>query len=248
LNLYHAIKELAQYNCDSCTATVIDSFSKPTCSYSCDGYIQLSLDSSNTFSVSEDGLCPGFYSLTISDSTGCRQTRNFNLPRPDSISIVAVNIVQPQNGTPGNIIIVAIAGNYALQYSLDGVNYQQTSSFSIDSIGVYTAFVKSESGCIVQKNILITGLPEIPSFSNNWSLYPDPATDVLNVSLNLPQTANVTFSVVDILGNTVLEKVQEVNSGSNTTSIPLSTIQPGIYFLKLNAGGAVSTAKFIVAK
>jgi len=264
LNLYHAVKNLEEYNCNRCKDTVAISVAQPTCSYSCDGMGQLSVSGSGNHSYNWStetdttstarNLCPGFYSVTITDTAGCQQVRNFSLFSPDSLMITSINTIPAVYGNPGNIIITAIAGNYALAYSLDGVNYQeppsndQTITFPINTNGYYTVYVKSENGCVVEHTFDITAGIENILKADNWSIYPNPASSSLNISFTLPQNAEVKFSMMNVLGEIVLEETKQIPSGNHTATADVSYLTDGIYFLQISAGAASSTRKFVIAK
>jgi len=80
-------------------------------------------------------------------------------------------------------------------------------------------------------------------------LYPIPANDQLNVSLQLDNQAssNVTYTILDGLGRVVSRdvhyNVQSDNFIYNTTNFA-----PGSYYLIINALGKVMSKKFIIAK
>ncbi|MBL0308993.1 MAG: single-stranded-DNA-specific exonuclease RecJ [Bacteroidetes bacterium] len=113
---------------------------------------------------------------------------------PDSIAITSITTVPVNGSNPGNIIITATAGNYQLEYSLNAVDYQPTATFSIPVSGSYTVYVRSESGCIVQKTVVVNSSNEIEEL-NDWNVYPNPAQDILNVSLSLSKNTGIILSL-----------------------------------------------------
>ena len=75
------------------------------------------------------------------------------------------------------------------------------------------------------------------SVQQSMDVYPNPVSDVLHVK-NLP-LGQVDYSIFNVLG-------KEVASGSTCGSIPVATLEPGLYFLLVNGAGSTKTAKFIV--
>ncbi|MCT4582369.1 MAG: T9SS type A sorting domain-containing protein [Flavobacteriales bacterium] len=74
----------------------------------------------------------------------------------------------------------------------------------------------------------------------NFSIYPNPASDQLNVEVDLK---NVDVKIIDMLGKTVLTAVN-VN---NSTKINLMDLNNGIYFVSvLDKGTVLKTEKLIV--
>jgi hypothetical protein len=80
------------------------------------------------------------------------------------------------------------------------------------------------------------------SLENNellgFSMYPNPATDRLNIS------AKETIQNADIF-NVLGKKVMSVNVNDTKTSINISSLASGIYLVKYNVGNTTGTAKFI---
>ena len=81
------------------------------------------------------------------------------------------------------------------------------------------------------------------------SLYPNPATDVINVELNLTQSANVGVTITDVAGKLV-QTVASKSLPSGASMLPLSTLslENGIYFMTLNVNGQSVTHRFVVTR
>ncbi|RDK84171.1 T9SS type A sorting domain-containing protein [Marinirhabdus gelatinilytica] len=71
-------------------------------------------------------------------------------------------------------------------------------------------------------------------------IYPNPATDVLNVK----NAETGSIAVFDILG----KKIIELNDLSLNEAINVSTLQAGTYLVKISVGGTVTTEKFIISR
>ncbi len=75
-------------------------------------------------------------------------------------------------------------------------------------------------------------------FKNNFSIYPNPVNDMVNISsLNNSEITKV--SITDINGRVV----KEVNS--NVSNISVGDLNAGIYFLKVTTSEGVGTSKFV---
>jgi hypothetical protein len=75
-------------------------------------------------------------------------------------------------------------------------------------------------------------------FKNNFSVYPNPVNDVVNISsLNNSEITKV--SITDINGRVV----KEINS--NVATVSVGDLTAGIYFLKINTLEGVGTTKFV---
>ena len=65
-------------------------------------------------------------------------------------------------------------------------------------------------------------------------VYPNPATDIARINLNLSASQHVNLSLIAADGKTVWTSTQMVQSGKQTITIPITNIAKGFYFLKLN--------------
>ena len=77
-------------------------------------------------------------------------------------------------------------------------------------------------------------------------VYPNPATDVLNIEVNASQSSFMNISVFNIMGQKVMEDNVNINTGINRPSINTSNLESGIYFVTVKANGFENTMKFIV--
>lgn len=68
--------------------------------------------------------------------------------------------------------------------------------------------------------------------SNMMKLYPNPANDVVNVSVNTSALEDITFTIMDFTGKTVMVKVAaSLNPGSNVISLDTKGLQVGTYII-----------------
>ena len=74
------------------------------------------------------------------------------------------------------------------------------------------------------------------------NVYPNPASDVINVTLNKEVTATIT--VVDVTGKVV--KTTAINGVS--TSINTAGLSNGVYYVNITDGTSVSTEKVVIKK
>ncbi|MBO6026004.1 MAG: T9SS type A sorting domain-containing protein [Bacteroidales bacterium] len=75
-----------------------------------------------------------------------------------------------------------------------------------------------------------------------YGIYPNPVTgNVMNVKSAME--ADATITVVNLVGQTVMQFNQHLNMGENSVSIDLKS---GVYFCTINANGFNNTVKFVV--
>jgi hypothetical protein len=77
-------------------------------------------------------------------------------------------------------------------------------------------------------------------------VYPNPATDMLNIEVNASQASEMSISVYNIMGQNVMNQNVNITTGMNTRPINISDLNSGIYFVTVKANGFENTMKFIV--
>ena len=77
-------------------------------------------------------------------------------------------------------------------------------------------------------------------------VYPNPATDQLNIEVNASQASEMTIGVYNIMGQNVMNQTMSITTGMNTKPIDISELNSGIYFVTVKANGFENTMKFIV--
>ena len=77
-------------------------------------------------------------------------------------------------------------------------------------------------------------------------VYPNPATDMLNIEVNASQASEMNISVYNIMGQNVMNQNVNITTGMNINPINVSELNSGIYFVTVKANGFENTMKFIV--
>lgn len=92
----------------------------------------------------------------------------------------------------------------------------------------------------------VTGLEEVIS-GGAFNLYPNPASDKLNVSFSMAKAATVSFTIVNVVGQQVGQPiVKAFGQGEAKAVIPTNSLTPGIYFLNIATDKGSTQQKFII--
>jgi subtilisin family serine protease len=86
------------------------------------------------------------------------------------------------------------------------------------------------------------GIDEITSENQNVSVYPNPASDVLNVMIRNPRANSAALVVKNVLGQTVITK--NISAQSQDLLLDVSALKSGIYFLQAGEGSSMKTVKW----
>lgn len=96
-------------------------------------------------------------------------------------------------------------------------------------------------------NIDPVGIEE--SLMNSLSLYPNPATNALNIQLYSEQNTTITLRVLNQVGQTMISKVETMAAGNFKTSLNTSELGNGIYILKIITDNeAEIQSRFVIVK
>ncbi len=114
-------------------------------------------------------------------------------------------------------------------------------------------FAEQKKGIIPALPVLMSTFPvsvKNTAANNTFdiSMYPNPASEILNVSVNLENnTGKVYYSIVDGLGRSVKRAVRE-NVKNDTYSFNVSDLPSGTYYFAVNANDEVTVRKFTVVR
>jgi hypothetical protein len=91
-------------------------------------------------------------------------------------------------------------------------------------------------------NNVLTGINSASSDRSNFVMYPNPASDKVNVIVANDKNENVSVEILNQFGQTV----KTVDNATMNSSIDVSGLANGIYFVKTTVGGKAATKKLII--
>jgi len=170
-------------------------------------------------------------------------------------------------GTPNCIVYGGSTGCFTVSGNPDVtdkeiIGYSTVKSFGIASglaafsaYGIYDTLEKNTP--IPLDSIIITvGTPPSPIIGIEEYLdedvfsvtqnSPNPFTETTTITFNSPNGGNVTFTVIDVLGQIVTQSVIQSASGTNTYTFDAGETEPGTYFFSLSDGENLITKKFVI--
>lgn len=136
-------------------------------------------------------------------------------------------------------------------YDADGNLLQDSdeNELEVSESGVYTVVITDENGCTAQATIDVTVTSiEETHFIN--SIFPNPASSVLNVEMDSPTSSNALVSIYNIDGKLVKSFNTKIENGFNNIEINLESFTSGNYSFTITAlNNEVKTGgKFMVQK
>jgi hypothetical protein len=91
-----------------------------------------------------------------------------------------------------------------------------------------------------------TGITDLPSSVNAFTLFPNPATDNISINLDLKETSDLIIDVTDLTGKRVAIIMEEKNSGLITKQFSTAALPNGNYFVRLQVNGKIATQQLVV--
>jgi len=143
---------------------------------------------------------------------------------------------------------------FEIQRSTDGVNYSVIGFVSTLASGgnssTELSYTFDDNSPVVSKRnyyrlnqkdidgrskmsnvVLING--DKPTIIGIGGIFPNPASTTVNVLIDAPRRDDVTVVLMDVLGKTIKQKVVNVEIGSNTVPVEISSLAKGSYLVKV---------------
>lgn len=181
-------------------------------------------------------LAAGTYTVSILDAENCFNSEQVVVINPSEL-IVGYTIVPETfaGSTDGQIVINASGGTGNFEYRINGGAYGSNNTFGSLSAGTnYVVDIKDSNGCVktIEFTMILSSIED--SFVDaNIKLFPNPASDVINLEVNNWQYNEATLRVLSIDGK-VLRTLLIKNNGKDwKETISLDGFSVGTYLLSI---------------
>lgn len=148
----------------------------------------------------------------------------------------------------GNILTSSSATNY--QWYLNGgpltSETNQTLDISLYGAGFYSVWIDNGTGCQSSSAVVFLTPTNINQFFvfSGTEISPNPAYEVLNIRFKNQLDQDVSFTVINSIGQTI--RAGKIKSGtSEITNIDLNGLTNGLYTLNLNSASGTINYKFV---
>jgi gliding motility-associated-like protein len=156
----------------------------------------------------------GEYTVTVTNSDGCEATKKFTAIAGGAPTITSVTVNDFQGDA--NSVTVNAVGLGTWEYSLDGINYQNSATFYNVSSGAYLVYVRDQYQCGEDTDeIVVLNYPTF--FTPNDDTY----NDVWKIT-NIEYFSNTTIRIYDRFGK-LLKQIAPQNGWDgiyNGTKLP----------------------------
>lgn len=201
-----------------------------------------------------DNLCPGSYTITITDAEGCSELATFTITEPTAIATTVDQVTNDQNSAGVGAINISVAGGtgaYTYSWSKDGgAPFATTQDLTGLTAGFYTCVITDANGCrstvgpIEVKNIVGTAEP---AWASNLKMQPNPASDFVQIALTEPLGQPAQIILTDAAGRTV--RVGEISPLATTHQLDVSALPAGVWQVQIRtADGGRAARKLLVVR
>lgn len=119
-------------------------------------------------------------------------------------------------------------------------NYIHFQTLPADSVGIYNNTNEVWQGIWIDptgiSNRVISGM----------KVYPNPASESVNVSFSSEENANAVISVMNLMGQTVYTENVNIHEGCNMVTLSVNNFRSGVYMVNIKTNKGTSTQKLIV--
>lgn len=190
-------------------------------------------------------LAAGSYNVTATDNNGCTVTASATVNEPTALAVTA-SVSNATNGNNGAVNINVTGGSPAYSYSWS--NSAVTEDISGLGAGTYTVTVTDNNGCTATATytLVSVGLANTDAASV-VKLFPNPATNAVQLQISLAQSDDLTVQLADVTGKLVMEQyLGEISD--KTFTLNLSTIASGVYYIRLSGNNVNTVQRLVIEK
>ncbi len=198
-----------------------------TCFGACDGTITIAVTGGMPpYSYDfPNELCAGAYTVFVQDANGCQAQADFIIHSAPEINLINEEIINETNGqSNGEITILATGGSAPFLYSINGIAYQPSNTFTGLAAGNYTGSIKDANGCILYFEFVVDNITAVKELHASFTLYPNPASSEIYLQSDL----SVSVEMMDIHGR-IISEMQK----SSVHHIQTDHLARGAYILRI---------------
>lgn len=194
----------------------------------------------------------GQYGVTVSDAAGCTTTLNVVVDEPEAIIITIDEVTEAMDGESNGAIAVSIMGG-VMDYTYEWMNSNgEIVSNEEDPFGLppgdYVLSVSDQNDCTVVSDTItvdnITNINEVATIKK-MELFPNPASEILNLNIELHQVEEVQLELFDFTGRSILQTAHEKISLKNY-DFDVSDWATGVYWVKILVNQEVLVKKVVI--
>jgi hypothetical protein len=184
-------------------------------------------------------LAPGIYSVSITDEAMCGSilNLNFQVEEPTAMIIEGLEAIQISD-LPGGSTACTISGGVGpYTYAWKNGNGDVISTdpiLSTTTPGIYTLTVTDNNGCTVEQTLdIVLGLSEYSTSAIKLTAWPNPAADILQITIQGFQDERARLLIFDMTGKQVYAKELGILGNERTIQLDVNEWATGVYSIEI---------------
>ncbi len=198
-------------------------------------------------------IAPGTYYVTV--TSGVDTTTDSVVVAGDitPLALTVSGIVPDTSAaqTVGTATLNVTGGTPPYTYRWTGLTDSTATAANL-APGTYRVRVTDSLGCQVRDSVVIKNLTasinNVKELDAQIGLYPNPASNVVNVMIQSPVALNARLEAFDITGKVVYSAPANIPNGYYTQAIDVKSFSPGIYILQLTSDNQSTHQRFVVTR
>ncbi len=198
----------------------------------------------NQITATASALCPGTYTVLVTDANGCTTTNAATVTQPLAMTITTSAVpTSCQACTDGSASANVGGGTPSYSY-LWTPSGQTTQTATNLTAGSYTVTATDAQGCTIMDTIVVTSPTGIESNAAGIYLhvYPNPINNVANIEVGHVEGQVMWVTLFDVTGKLLESKQYNAPKGT-TIQMNFENYPSGAYLLEVRAGEAKTTVK-----
>lgn len=186
----------------------------------------------------------GSFEWSVTDANNVTLADSYTFVNPEPIVATA-------SGADSTVIATVTGGVLPYQFSIDGVNYQNSPVFENLNDGAYQVYVLDARGCNVLTNIVIIFTNGTNDVANEWKMQvtPNPGDGNFWLTLENYDADEIQLSIRDVTGKMLQQYT--VSTGNTPTfrhGINLTTAGAGTYLIQVRTANGTKTIPVVLMR
>lgn len=195
-------------------------------------------------------LPAGNYDAIVTDENNCNNVITFEIIEAPELLFSITNLTTDNGNGNGSVTFKGTGGTPPYLFSVNGLDYQQGTTFPILVAGNYTGYIQDANGCIIEslfEIILQTTISNLDLGVLEMNVFPNPFSEKIILHMDLVFAQTINLKMINISGQTLLQSKTNVESGKQNIALDVeNNIPTGIYFLSVkNKNQAIGYFKII---